>query len=156
MGVKKKKKSRSATTADLPDGPPPGESIDNDAILQLLRPLVEEKPQQKNEHSKQPITDANDLANLTERTNSLSINDQPRKPNRHKARLQRREEELERRRETARKEIENLTDQREEELSNMKQIISDLGLCEKEITGNGHCLFAAIADQLHERKHIRV
>ncbi|KAK9470591.1 uncharacterized protein V1510DRAFT_250055 [Dipodascopsis tothii] len=48
-----------------------------------------------------------------------------------------------------------MPDLRKIELENMKMLQKTMGLVEKDITPDGHCLFAAISDQLAVRRHIK-
>jgi OTU domain-containing protein 6 len=70
------------------------------------------------------------------------------KPNRAKARLARRAAEQDALAAQAAEEAANLPDQRELEMSRMKQHFGKHGLQEKEIRADGHCLYAAVADQM--------
>ena len=74
--------------------------------------------------------------------------DQTKKPNRQKARLARRAAEQEVAVAQAVKEASNLPDLREREHEAMKTAYTSFGLIEKEIRSDGHCLYAAVADQL--------
>ncbi len=70
---------------------------------------------------------------------------QPRKPNRQKARLARRAAEQEAEATAAAEEAENLPDLREQELSAMRTQLKKHGLSETPIRPDGHCLFSACA-----------
>lgn len=73
---------------------------------------------------------------------------QMKKPNRQKARLARRAAEQEVAAEQASKEAASLPDLRDEERKSMRDAYIPRGLQEYEIRSDGHCLYAAIADQL--------
>ncbi|KAF2748316.1 cysteine proteinase [Sporormia fimetaria CBS 119925] len=70
------------------------------------------------------------------------------KPNRAKARLARRAAEQEALAAQAAEEAANLPNQRELERTRMKELFDRYGLQEKEIRADGHCLYAAVADQM--------
>jgi OTU domain-containing protein 6 len=70
------------------------------------------------------------------------------KPNRQKARLARRAAEQAQAASQAAQEAGNLPDRRAEEKKVMVQEFQIRGLEEKEVRSDGHCLYAAIADQL--------
>ena len=72
----------------------------------------------------------------------------PKRPNRQKARLARRAAEQEAAVAQAAKEASDLPDLREKERKAMQEAFTSLGLKEKEIRSDGHCLYAAVADQL--------
>ena len=76
---------------------------------------------------------------------------QAKKPNRQKARLARRAAEQEAAAETAAEEAANLPDRRAAEKEKMSEEIEKRGLVEKDIRSDGHCLYAAIADQLEQK-----
>ncbi len=76
------------------------------------------------------------------------IPEQTKRPNRQKARLARRAAEQEAATAQAAKEASALPNLREEERRAMRTAFTSRGLEEKEIRSDGHCLYAAIADQL--------
>ncbi|KAI4249053.1 MAG: hypothetical protein LQ352_005741 [Teloschistes flavicans] len=82
-----------------------------------------------------------------------SKNDQVRKPNRQKARLARRAAEQESIALQATEEAKSLPDLRQVESSAMRSHYSSKGLSEHEIRSDGHCLYAAVADQLTSRQY---
>ena len=98
------------------------------------------------------------LQALNEPMQSLSLsspapssgNDQVKKPSRQKARLARRAAEQEAAVEEARKEAADLPDLREKERARMREAYEPKGLTEQEIRSDGHCLYAAVADQLDQ------
>ena len=94
---------------------------------------------------------------IAEPLNSLSIsapaptpNGQLKKPNRQKARLARRVAEQEAAVEQAHSEAARLPNLRDQERQSMSEAYSSKGLKEQEIRSDGHCLYAAIADQLQD------
>ena len=90
--------------------------------------------------------------------NALSVSPAPatnghtKKPNRQKARLARRAAEKEAAAEEAEKEAADLPDLREKERKAMQEAYMSRGLNEQEIRSDGHCLYAAVADQLKDSK----
>jgi OTU domain-containing protein 6 len=70
------------------------------------------------------------------------------KQNRAKARLARRAAEQDALAAQAAEEAANLPDPREQERIQMKDLFAKHGLQEKEIRADGHCLYAAVADQM--------
>lgn len=91
---------------------------------------------------------------VSESINAMSISSTPvtnghtKKPNRQKARLARRAAEQEAAAEEAEKEATDLPNLREKERKTMQEAYSSRGLQEQEIRSDGHCLYAAVADQL--------
>ena len=77
-----------------------------------------------------------------------SVHHQSKKPNRQKARLARRAAEQEALAAEATKEAQDLPNLREQEREKMQKSYTLQGLKELEIRSDGHCLYAAIADQL--------
>ncbi|CAK9439788.1 uncharacterized protein LODBEIA_P38880 [Lodderomyces beijingensis] len=75
--------------------------------------------------------------------------------NRQKERLDKRKAEIEKMQREAREEALNTTDYRQIEIDSMNQLLSLHNLELHEIKPDGHCLFAAIEDQLRERHHIQ-
>ena len=74
------------------------------------------------------------------------------KSNRQKARLARRAAEQQAAAEQAGREAADLPNLREQELKSMREAYTTKGLIEHEIRSDGHCLYAAIADQLENLK----
>ena len=74
------------------------------------------------------------------------------KPNRAKARLARRAAEHDALVAQAKEEAANMPDLREQERKRMEQQLSKHGLQCKEIRADGHCLYAAVADQMQARE----
>ena len=79
--------------------------------------------------------------------------EQARKPNRQKARLARRAAEQEHVIAQAAEEAQDLPDLRQQEIDAMRTLFSSRGLQEHEIRSDGHCLYAAVADQLITHHH---
>ena len=93
--------------------------------------------------------------NLNASMNVLSISPPTsdgnvKKPNRQKARLARRAAEQQAAVEEARLEAQNIPDLREQERHSMREAYQPKGLKEQEIRSDGHCLYAAVADQLQD------
>lgn len=74
------------------------------------------------------------------------------KRNRRKEKLAKRQQEMDRLADEAASEAAGQTDYRKIEMENMDAVCKLRGLVQHEITPDGHCLFASIADQL-ERRH---
>lgn len=74
--------------------------------------------------------------------------EQAKKPNRQKARLARRAAEQEVAAVQAAKEAQDLPNLRDQERETMRKEFTSRNLKEKEIRSDGHCLYAAVADQL--------
>ena len=94
---------------------------------------------------------------ISESLNAMSVsapvaNGHTKKPNRQKARLARRAAEQEAAAEDAKKEAADLPNLREKERKAMQDAYSSRGLQEQEIRSDGHCLYAAVADQLEHSK----
>ena len=91
---------------------------------------------------------------ITESMNAMSVssasatNGYAKKSNRQKARLARRAAQQEAAVEEAEKEAADLPNLREEERKAMQEAYTSRGLKEHEIRSDGHCLYAAVADQL--------
>ena len=92
---------------------------------------------------------------VTDSLDSLSIsapnstcNGQAKKPNRQKARLARRAAEQEAAAEQAQKDAADLPNLRDQERQSMQKAFTARGLKEHEIRSDGHCLYAAVSDQL--------
>lgn len=75
-----------------------------------------------------------------------------RKPNRQKARLARRAAEQETVAEQAKREAADQPNLRDQERKSMREAYASRGLTEYEIRSDGHCLYAAVADQLQDTK----
>ncbi|KAI4144824.1 MAG: hypothetical protein L6R39_004027 [Caloplaca ligustica] len=73
------------------------------------------------------------------------------KPSRQKARLARKAAELESMATQAAKEAEDLPDLRQQESEAMRVQLTSRGLVEHDIRSDGHCLYAAVADQIFSR-----
>lgn len=85
-------------------------------------------------------------------SNNKAPNGQIKKPNRQKVRLARRAAEQEAAVEQAAKEAEDLPNLRAKETEDMRQGFLKYGLKEQEIRPDGHCLYAAVADQLADNR----
>ncbi|KAL8942337.1 MAG: hypothetical protein Q9216_001719 [Gyalolechia sp. 2 TL-2023] len=85
-------------------------------------------------------------------SSSQSKNGGIKKPNRQKARLARRAADQESIASQAAKEAEGLPDLREQESEAMRILYTSRGLNEYQIQSDGHCLYAAVADQLTDRE----
>lgn len=88
------------------------------------------------------------IKTLTLSSSTSTANGHVKKPNRNKARLARRAAEQDAATEKAKKEAESLPDLGERERQSMRALYEEKGLTEQEIRSDGHCLYAAIADQL--------
>ena len=146
----------------------------NDECAELERQLKEKQTAESSSFTDPPVEDegVNDVAvdaleeeepkepsnGLTASLKSMSVSvhsapdDPPKKQNRQKARLARRAAEQEAATEQAEKEAADLPDLREQELNSMREAYTAKGLTEHEIRSDGHCLYAAIADQLEDLK----
>ena len=100
-------------------------------------PAIPEKPK-----------DITESMSATSISSASAINGHAKKPNRQKARLARRAAEKEAATEEAEKEAADLPNLREKERKAMQEAYVSRGLEEHEIRSDGHCLYAAIADQL--------
>lgn len=78
------------------------------------------------------------------------------KRNRQKERLARRDAAFKAEQEKAAKEAEEMPDLREIEMRNINELCQVKGLTVCEITPDGHCLFASIADQLKQRQQLEM
>lgn len=94
------------------------------------------------------LEDAVNGFRVSEGPEHVENHDQPKKPNRQKARLARRAAEQEAAIAQAASEAAALPDHREQELAIMKTESKVRGLMERDIRPDGHCLYSAIADQL--------
>ena len=116
------------------------------------------------EHTESSISDAPDYedlpsvkgplekpsTNLSKAPPSAS-NDHSKKPNRQKARLARRAAEQDAAIHEAELESANLPNHRDKEIESMRNAYQARGLKEHAIRSDGHCLYAAISDQLTDR-----
>ena len=111
-----------------------------------------------------PVSDDHDSAalerskDISESMNAMSVSSIPaanghaKRPNRQKARLARRAAEQEATIVEAHKEVSDLPDLREKERRDMREAYISRGLKEHEIRSDGHCLYAAVADQLEDSR----
>jgi len=111
-------------------------------------PELDEEPTD----STSTLDEVNGLTKSLEKTSvaepSVSEDGQPKKRNRQKERLARRAAEQEAAVKEAKKEAANQPDQKAVERARMLKEFEARGLVEKLIRPDGHCLFAAVADQL--------
>lgn len=94
------------------------------------------------------LEDTSESMNAMVVSSTLSTDGHAKKPNRQRARLARRAAEHEAAVEEAEKEAANLPNLRETEKKAMQEAYILRGLKEQEIRSDGHCLYAAVADQL--------
>ncbi len=127
-------------------------------VSSLTEPLVEDEGGndvavdmlEEEDEAKEPSN------SLTASLKSMSVSshsgpDGPtKKPKRQKARLARRAAEQQVAAEQAGREAADLPNLREQELKSMREAYTAKGLTEHEIRSDGHCLYAAIADQLED------
>ena len=107
-------------------------------------------------HSEEASTGQNPSTRIGDSTPHLPVSFDLRSPadalikkqNRQKARLARRAAEQEAATEQAAKEAENVPDLRAKESEAMQREYTERGLKEHSIRSDGHCLYAAVADQL--------
>ncbi|KAK2753046.1 hypothetical protein FQN55_005006 [Onygenales sp. PD_40] len=126
----------------LGDVEPPVDDLDNLDITNGAGQDADndESPDKNSDASPAPETQTSPMTVPNETTQK--------KPNRQKARLARRAAEKEAEAARAAEEAANQTDHRGNERKNMDEVFSRLGLKEKEIRPDGHCLYAAVATQL--------
>ena len=95
---------------------------------------------------------------ISQSMNAMSVSSTPaanghaKRPNRQKARLARRAAEQEATVVEAHREASDLPDLREKERRDMQEAYISRGLKEHEIRSDGHCLYAAVADQLEDSR----
>ncbi|MCJ1324733.1 hypothetical protein MMC10_001395 [Thelotrema lepadinum] len=80
----------------------------------------------------------------------MTSHPQTKKPSRQKARLARRAAEQEAAVTAAAEEASQLPDRRADERKVMEEQLKARGLVEKEVRSDGHCMYAAVADQLQQ------
>ena len=95
----------------------------------------------------QDISESMDAISIS---HAPTANGQAKKPNRQKARLARRAAEQEAAVQEAEKEAADVPNLRERERKAMQEAYISRGLKEHEIRSDGHCLYAAVADQLEQ------
>jgi len=127
----------------------------------LTADSVTEEPAKDEESSDEQEPKAKDAqdgdeSHLNSSMDALSIvstiaPQQEKKPNRAKARLARRAAEQARAVEDAAAEAKNMPDLQTQEKDRMKSILKKRGLTEKEVRADGHCLYAATADQIRQK-----
>ena len=130
-----------------------------DAEIASLKP---HDPLQVGDLSAIPVSDDDDAAafeqskDISESMNAMSVSSAPaanghaKRPNRQKARLARRAAEQEATVVEANREASDQPDLREKERKAMQDAYISRGLEEYEIRSDGHCLYAAVADQLED------
>jgi OTU domain-containing protein 6 len=91
-----------------------------------------------------------DLPSTTSPAPNTTSQPPPKKPNRQKARLARRAAEQEALVASAAAEAATLPDRRADERAIMQRETRQRGLEEREVRSDGHCLYAAVADQLDQ------
>lgn len=102
----------------------------------------------------EPPENNNSITTPQTSSNGTTTEDAPRtkKPNRQKARLARRAAEKEAQSAVAAEEAANQTDNRGNEREIMDATFKRLGLREREIRPDGHCLYSAVAIELEDSK----
>lgn len=85
-------------------------------------------------------------------SSTSASNGAAKRPNRQKARLARRAAEQEIAAEQASREAANQPNLRDEERRSMLEAYASRGLTEYEIRSDGHCLYAAVADQMQDKE----
>jgi OTU domain-containing protein 6 len=123
-----------------------GEGAENDSAEPKAE--QEEIPESGIEKEVETLSLSSPAARTPTQSATTAPNEPKKKPNRAKARLARRAAEQEALAAQAAEEAANLPDQREQERTRMKELFERYGLQEKEIRADGHCLYAAIADQM--------
>ncbi|MCJ1273917.1 hypothetical protein MMC21_001710 [Puttea exsequens] len=98
--------------------------------------------------SQQQSDDISDSIKTMSVSEIPASNGHAKKPNRQKARLARRAAEQQATVAQAEKEADDLPNLRDQERKSMREAYTAEGLTEHEIRSDGHCLYAAIADQL--------
>ncbi|KAL7901730.1 hypothetical protein HDV63DRAFT_376860 [Trichoderma sp. SZMC 28014] len=110
---------------------------------------VEEDAEEEEGQKDEALEDATAKLKIEEDSNSQNTAQQPgKKRNRQKERLARRAAEQEAAMLSAEQEASSMTDHRARESTYMKSAFATHKLTEKDIQPDGHCLFAALADQL--------
>jgi OTU domain-containing protein 6 len=107
--------------------------------LDELTEVASKKPTNEDEELRSPVIST---------TSKAMANDQAKKPSRQKARLARRAAEQEAAVTQAAKEAQDLPNLRDQEREAMRKEFRFRNLTEKEIRSDGHCLYAAVADQI--------
>ena len=107
------------------------------------------------EREELPVPTSDDAEKIQRQIRNLTVQDAsqtpPKRPNRQKARLARRAAEQEALATQAADEAQAMPDQRAAEQELMVQEMMARGLVEKEVRSDGHCLYAAVADQLQQQ-----
>ena len=127
-----KERQDAEMTLDLPEGRKSDILINGDDELATLR----------------KVEDISESVNAMSVSSTLETASHVKKPNRQKARLARRAAEQQAAADEAEKEAVDLPNLRETERQAMQEAYISRGLEEHEIRSDGHCLYAAVADQL--------
>jgi OTU domain-containing protein 6 len=127
-----------------------GTSVDEAAESKDLSEEVEETA---GTEANDDIKSENGPSSLDSDMTHLSVSESSagKKPNRQKARLARRAAEQSRIAEEAAAEAAQMPDHKKEERETMVEAFKKRGLEEKLVRADGHCLYAAVADQLRTR-----
>ncbi|KAG6233672.1 hypothetical protein E4U26_001073 [Claviceps purpurea] len=110
--------------------------------------LQDSQHHQQHQHQQQPSSSHTPPSQPQEQPSPQPQPQPPRKRNRQKDRLARRAAEQAALAEQASAEASSMTDHRALERTSLVKIFEEHGLVEREIAPDGHCLFAAVADQL--------
>ena len=121
------------------------DDYDNHDLLKSESSEVNES-EPKSPEKTEEVTDS--LKSLSVSASTVAPNGQAKKPNRQKARLARRAAQQEAAVEQAQKDAVDLPNLRDQERQSLQEAFITRGLKEHEIRSDGHCLYAAIADQL--------
>ncbi|KAF1972760.1 cysteine proteinase [Bimuria novae-zelandiae CBS 107.79] len=139
-------KERQARELVLHNGDTPDEAP---ALSEEEHEAYEGNAGQVNEAAK--AVEALSIASATPEQPAPEQNGSRKKPNRAKARLARRAAEQDALVAQAKEEAANMPDLREQERTRMEQHFGKYGVEVKEIRPDGHCLYAAVADQMETR-----
>lgn len=128
-------------------------SKDSEAVERDAETGEDENASVDSKAANDPLTSMNDgVKSFSVSTAIPETNGYAKKPNRQKARLARRAADQEAAIQKAEEEAADLPDLREKEREEMRQAYESKGLVEHEIRSDGHCLYAAVADQLVQSK----
>lgn len=140
--LERQMKERQAAEVSSLTGPLLEDEVENNDVVDKLEDEEVDQPTNGLTASSKPVSES-----------VHSTADGPaKKPNRQKARLARRAAEQQAAAEQAGREAADLPNLREQELKSMREAYTSKGLFEHEIRSDGHCLYAAIADQLGDLK----
>ncbi|KAH3660115.1 hypothetical protein OGAPHI_007320 [Ogataea philodendri] len=121
-----------------------------------LRELNGEEPGEEQEVSPEQLLAQMSLAEEQKPVEAAVSAEPKKKRNRQKERLAKREAEFKKLQQEAESEASTQPNLKEMELNNIAQLCTVGRLVQQNITPDGHCLFASIADQLQERHGITV